>query len=121
MQKLTLERFRILIQWYASGDGAFPPAAGPAPDPALDRAEVQRGILSSFGDADAKLRRGALLLLTVGDPARSAAFVRRLLADGAAGFQDDAGLPPCGPPPPPGLPPPRPERVAVGGSGEARG
>src|SRR3546814_13415268 len=42
MQKLALERFRILIQWYADGDGAFPPAVQPVPDPVLDRAEVQQ-------------------------------------------------------------------------------
>jgi len=96
MQKLALERFRILIQWYADGDGAFPPAIKPVPDPVLDRAEVQRGILSSFGSAEAKQRRGALLLMTVGDAARGAAFVGRLLADGALCFEDEAGSPPDG-------------------------
>src|SRR3546814_3958706 len=50
MQKLALDRFRILTQWYADGYGAFPPAARPAPDPAPARPEVQRGLLSSLGD-----------------------------------------------------------------------
>src|SRR3546814_18650763 len=90
MQKLALERFRILIQWYADGDGAFPPAVQPVPDPVLDRAEVQRGILSPFAGAGTKLRRGALLLMTVGDAARGAAFGGRLLAGKALSCEDEA-------------------------------
>src|SRR3546814_14448815 len=52
-----------------------------------------RGILSPFAGAGTKLRRGALLLMTVGDAARGAAFVGRLLADKALSFEDEADTP----------------------------
>lgn len=77
--KAGLERFRVLIQWFASGANAFPSQLPQTPDPAFDPAEVQRGILSHPGGAGTTLRRGALLLMTVGDHVGGAAFVDALL------------------------------------------
>ena len=91
--KAGLERFRVLIQWFASGANAFPSKLPQTPDPAFDPTEVQRGILSHPGDAATKLRRGALLLMTVGDHIGGAAFVDALLQKGELSFEGAAAEP----------------------------
>lgn len=94
-QKAALQRFRPLIEWFASGANAFPSQLPQTADPIFDHREVQRGILSRPGQlgAHAKLRHGALLLMTVGDHRRAAAFVGALLAAGELSFEGDDAEP----------------------------
>jgi hypothetical protein len=70
------ERFARELDWYQQNNQ--PAAAKPAQKPVVNKANVQRGILSGFDDGDAFITHGAALYLMVTDAAAARASLASL-------------------------------------------
>jgi deferrochelatase/peroxidase EfeB len=88
-QKASLERFRNLIEWFASGpaESHFATRQRPVEDDPLDRSQVQRGILETIRKDGTKLRHGAVVLATITDPAKAPLFIKTMLDRGEIAFE----------------------------------
>lgn len=88
--RASIERFRNLIDWYASGPAMpdFPSQKPPIKDDPVDRTDVQRGILKPLYKSGARLRHGAVLLATIVDPLKASGFIAAMLGQDGVSFDD---------------------------------
>ena len=90
--KLILKTYEEPVNWYKTGSEYLTKLDTPVPpDPAIDRGQVQDGILFSHGPAGTRVRTGALMLFTVRNADAARAFIKTLVDDAVVSFDGDDG------------------------------